>query len=109
MLELYRRRAYRRRVEVRRPLRRAFEYGRENEAVLRSTRAFSDAYTEFAITGTRFRPRLGESGCDAWTLARIAGHISIAICSRYVHPYEDVVLTAASRLSGHNFGHKQMG
>ena len=28
--------------------------------------------------------RLGESGCDIWTLARIAGHNSIAISSRYV-------------------------
>ncbi len=26
-----------------------------------------------------FLTRLGESGCDAWTLARIAGHSSIAI------------------------------
>ncbi len=33
-----------------------------------------------------FLTRLGESGCDAWTLARIAGHSSIAISSRYVHP-----------------------
>ena len=33
-----------------------------------------------------FLTRLGESGCDAWTLARVAGHSSIAISSRYVHP-----------------------
>jgi len=31
-----------------------------------------------------FLTRLGESGCDAWTLARIAGNSSIAISSRYV-------------------------
>jgi integrase len=36
-----------------------------------------------------FLTRLGESGCDAWTLARIAGHSSITISSRYVHPSED--------------------
>jgi hypothetical protein len=29
-----------------------------------------------------FLTRLGESGCDAWTLARIAAHRSIAISSR---------------------------
>ncbi len=52
-----------------------------------------------------FLTRLGESGCDAWTLARIAGHSSIAISSRYVHPSEDAVLNAMSRLSGHNSGH----
>jgi len=54
-----------------------------------------------------FLTRLGESGCDAWTLARIAGHSSIAISSRYVHPSEDAVLNAMSRLSGHNIGHSE--
>jgi integrase len=52
-----------------------------------------------------FLTRLGESGCDAWTLARIAGHSNISISQRYVHPSEDTVLNALSRLSGHNFGH----
>ena len=52
-----------------------------------------------------FLTRLGESGCDAWTLARIAGHSSIGISSRYVHPSEDAVLTALSRLGGHKIGH----
>jgi integrase len=52
-----------------------------------------------------FLTRLGESGCDAWTLARIAGHSSVAISSRYVHPSEDAVLSAMSRLGGHKTGH----
>lgn len=52
-----------------------------------------------------FLTRLGASGCDAWTLARIAGHSSIAISSRYVHPSEDAVLNAITRLDGHNSGH----
>jgi integrase len=52
-----------------------------------------------------FLTRLGESGCDAWTLARVAGHSSVAISSRYVHPSEDAVLAALSRLGGHNSGH----
>jgi Phage integrase family len=60
-----------------------------------------------------FLTRLGESGCDAWTLARIAGHSSVAISSRYVHPSEDAVLSAMSRLGGHKIGHslksKQIG
>jgi integrase len=51
-----------------------------------------------------FLTRLGESGCDVWTLARIAGHSNITISQRYVHPSEDAVLNALSRLSGHNFG-----
>ena len=52
-----------------------------------------------------FLTRLGESGCDVWTLARVAGHSNIAISKRYVHPSEDAVLNALSRLGGNNFGH----
>ena len=55
-----------------------------------------------------FLTRLGESGCDAWTLARIAGHSSVAMSARYVHPSEDAVLSALDRLSGHNFGHSEI-
>jgi integrase len=43
-----------------------------------------------------FLTRLGQSGCDVWTLARIVGHSSIAISSRYVHPSEDAGLAAMS-------------
>jgi integrase len=52
-----------------------------------------------------FLTRLGESGCDVWTLARIAGHANISISQRYVHPSENAVLSALSNLSRHNFGH----
>jgi integrase len=52
-----------------------------------------------------FLTRLGESGCDAWTLARIAGHSNVSMSSRYVHPSEDAVLTAMERLGGHKIGH----
>jgi len=54
-----------------------------------------------------FLTRLGESGCDAWTLARIAGHSSISMSTRYVHPSEDAVLNAMTRLGGHNSGHSE--
>ena len=54
-----------------------------------------------------FLTRLGASGCNVWTLARIAGHSSIAMSARYVHPSEDAVLAAMSRLSGHNSGHSE--
>jgi len=40
-----------------------------------------------------------------WTLARIAGHSSIAMSTRYVHPSEDAVFTAMERLGGHKIGH----
>lgn len=55
-----------------------------------------------------FLTRLGESGCDAWTLARIAGHSDIRISARYVHPSEDAVLSAMSRLGGHKIGHSEL-
>ena len=45
-----------------------------------------------------FLTRLGEAGCDAWTLARIAGHSSISMSARYVHPSEDAVMNVFSRL-----------
>ena len=43
-----------------------------------------------------FLTRLGESGCDVWTLARVAGHSNITISARYVHPSGDAVLRAMS-------------
>jgi len=49
-----------------------------------------------------FLTRLGASGCDVWTLARIAGHTSIQMSARYVHPGADQVLAA---MDIHEFGH----
>ena len=56
-----------------------------------------------------FLTRLGESGCDAWTLARIAGHSSIVMSARYVHPSEDAVLSALSKLEASREGRKTEG
>src|SRR6202521_3417208 len=55
-----------------------------------------------------FLTRLGQSGCDVWTLARIAGHSSIAISTRYVHPSEDAVLDGMARPGGHDSGHSEL-
>ena len=52
-----------------------------------------------------FLTRLGESGCDAWTLAKIAGHSNITIGSRYVHPSAATMAKAFSQMSGHRIGH----
>jgi integrase len=63
-----------------------------------------------ALTASKVRPfvlyslrhtfltRLGQSGCDVWTLMRIAGHSSITMSARYVHPSGDAVLSAMARL-----------
>ena len=66
--------------------------------------------TPFVLYSFRhtFLTRLGQSGCDTWTLARVAGHSSIGISSRYVHPSEEIVLAAFSRFGGHNFGHNEL-
>jgi integrase len=51
---------------------------------------------------------LAESGCDAFTLARIAGHSSISITQRYCHPQAEAIERAFGKLAGgHNFGHTQ--
>ena len=77
----------------------AEEAGKRNEKPVRPFVLYSLRHT--------FLTRLGQSGCDAWTLARIAGHASINISARYVHPSEDAVLDAISRLGGHKIGHSQ--
>jgi integrase len=55
-----------------------------------------------------FLTRLGQSGCDTWTLAKIAGHSDIRISTRYVHSSGDAVHAAMARLGGHKFGHNQL-
>jgi len=42
--------------------------------------------------------RLGESGVDAFTIMRIAGHSSITVSQRYVHPSSEAVERAFERL-----------
>lgn len=42
--------------------------------------------------------RLAEAGCDAFTLARIAGHSSITITQRYCHPQADAIERAFARM-----------
>jgi integrase len=76
----------------------AAEAAKRNEKPVRPFVLYSLRHT--------FLTRLGESGCDAWTPAWIAaGHSSIAISSRYVHPREDAILAAVERLDDHKIGH----
>ena len=77
---------------------------KQHSAALRDSKV--RAFVLYSLRHT-FLTRLGESGCDAWTLARIAGHSSIGISSRYVHPGEDAVLAAMSRLGRHKIGHSK--
>jgi len=43
--------------------------------------------------------RLAESGCDAFTLARMAGNSCITITQRYCHPQAEAIERAFSKLS----------
>ena len=64
------------------------------------TRAEADKKGEAAKEIKPFQPyvlrhtaltQLAEAGCDVFTLARIAGHSSITITQRYVHPQADAI------------------
>jgi len=43
---------------------------------------------------------LAAAGCDAFTLARIAGHSSIQITMRYCHPQADAIERAFAKMAG---------
>lgn len=43
--------------------------------------------------------QLAQAGCDAFTLARIAGHSSITITQRYIHPQADAIDRAFAPLA----------
>ncbi|HLX43598.1 MAG TPA: site-specific integrase [Bryobacteraceae bacterium] len=46
--------------------------------------------------------RLGEAGADAFTIMRIAGHSSVTVSQRYVHPSPESLETAFERLDALN-------
>ena len=46
-----------------------------------------------------FCTRLGESGCDAFTIMRLAGHSSIVISQKYVHPTPALLENAIGKLT----------
>jgi integrase len=55
---------------------------------------------EFVIHSLRhtFLTRLGEAGVDAFTIMRIAGHSSITVSQRYVHPSDSAMEAAFERV-----------
>ena len=62
--------------------------------------------TDFVLHSLRHTmlTRLGESGVDAFTIMRIAGHSSIVVSQRYVHPTPEAVERAFERLQLHGKG-----
>ncbi|WP_161570833.1 tyrosine-type recombinase/integrase [Granulicella sibirica] len=59
---------------------------------------------EFVLHGLRhtFLTRLGEAGTDAFTIMRLAGHSSVTVSQRYVHPTPESCETAFERLEALN-------
>ena len=49
-----------------------------------------------------FLTRLGEAGADSFTIQKMAGHSSILVSQRYVHPTEERVEDAVFRLDEYN-------
>lgn len=56
-----------------------------------------DPFVIYSLRHT-FLTRVGLSGCDIWTLARIAGHSSTKMSERYVHPSDEAVVQALERM-----------
>ena len=52
--------------------------------------------------------RLGEAGTEAFTIMRIAGHSSVTISQRYVHPTSETVGFALQRLETLNTQRAQL-
>jgi len=80
----------------------------EPEYLRRHSTAIQAGYKRFEIYCLRHSAltMLAESGCDAFTLARIARHSSITITQRYCHPQADAIERAFGNLSGgHKIGH----
>jgi|WetSurMetagenome_2_1015567.scaffolds.fasta_scaffold1258283_1 hypothetical protein len=46
--------------------------------------------------------RLGGAGVDAFTIMRIAGHSSITVSQRYIHPSSEAVELAIEKLQASN-------
>jgi integrase len=53
--------------------------------------------------------RLGEAGVDAFTIMRIAGHSSVTVSQRYVHPSSEAMERAFERLEAFNLSSGKKG
>src|SRR5215469_17093315 len=62
--------------------------------------------TEFVLHSLRhtFCTRLGEAGTEAFLIQRLAGHHSVTVSERYVHPTPESAVLAIRRLDAANKG-----
>jgi integrase len=61
---------------------------------------------EFVLHSLRhtFCTRLGEAGAEAFLIQRLAGHHSVTVSERYVHPTPESAVLAIRRLDAANGG-----
>jgi integrase len=75
---------------------RAIEAAAKEEGIENPVRPFPPyTFRHTALT------RLAESGCDSFTLAKIAGHGSISTTQRYCHPQAEAIEAAFSHYKNH--------
>ncbi len=70
-------------------------------AKLRTGLKLSSGFVLHSLRHT-FLTRLGESGADAFTIMKLAGHSSIIMSQRYVHPTPEAMERAMERLDSMN-------
>src|SRR5215471_18145089 len=68
---------------------------------VRETFKLSDDFVIHSLRHTMLT-RLGEAGADAFTIMKIAGHSSVTVSQRYVHPSPDSLERAFERLDALN-------
>jgi integrase len=71
---------------------------RANERAKRNGTRQLVAFQPYVLRHTALT-QLAQAGCDAFTLARIAGHSSITITQRYIHPQADAIDRAFAPLA----------
>jgi integrase len=69
-----------------------------------SVRGALNLSKEFVLHSLRHSmlTRLGESGADAFTIMRVAGHSTVVVSQRYIHPSPESVERAFERLEDLN-------
>ena len=70
-------------------------------AKIRALLNFSNEYVLHSLRHTMLS-RLGNAGTDAFTIMRIAGHSSVTVSERYVHPTPEALERAFERLEALN-------
>ncbi len=70
-------------------------------AEVRKLLKMSDEFVIHSLRHTMLT-RLGEAGADAFTIMRIAGHSSVTVSQRYVHPTPEALERAFERLEALN-------